>query len=658
MRCLFFYGCLLFLLKAASQPALTEVQQSANLLRNGDFMARDPAQRPLNWTTGAGLQTAVLSSQQHHGIQPDDLCLKLQDSSQTLDLVLRSDKQLAVPGVNYRAEAWARYNNGTPQRLLLEFWDQNNKRISVNEQLTAADTAWKLYRVETTAPDQTTHLTVSLTSAKEAAGLVYWDDVSLRYDFTYTKTLPVNQRELFLDDYRIESMTDVQRLVHPAEKSKPLLRPTEPWEGSAVYIYGTVLKDEPAGSGYRMWYTAYLNGQYYLCYATSVNGIVWKKPALGVFDFKGSTENNICRTGGGTVVYDAADPDNNRRYKLMAVSRQDSGKKFGYGVWFSADGFRWKEYEGNPVLPYADVSNVAYDKQRKVFIATTKQRMLVSNTSVTPNKMDRAAFVSVSKDFVHWTAPDAPGSAWSLAVEGDRVDDWTVRAKGGLEGQIYGMTVYPYEGVHVGLPWTFDVMNYNNGIFAGYGDGPIQPQIAASRDLRLWSRPDRDPVIPLGKAGAWDDGTLYTASTMQVNEKQIAIYYGAMNMPHGGDAGSQKQVAQIAKATWRRDGFVSLHNAGDDEGTVVTKEVVMQGTQLEVNAKLLAGGWMRVEILDESGKPVTGYTLADALPVTGDNYLTTVRWKNSRALTRLQGKSIRLKFYLSGGDLYAYRFTH
>ncbi|GAA4749593.1 hypothetical protein GCM10023229_32710 [Flavisolibacter ginsenosidimutans] len=649
---------MLFFLKATSQPVFTEVQQSENLLRNGDFMARDPLQRPLNWLTGAGLQTAILSSQQHHGKQPDDLSLKLQDSSQTLDLVLRSDKHVAAPNVNYRVEAWAKYSNGSQQRLLLEFWDQNNKCIAVSEATINADTSWQRYHVEKKAPDQTTHVTVSLTSAKEATGLVYWDDVSLCYDFVYSKLLPLNRRELFLDDYRIQSMNEVQRLVHPAQKSKPLIRPTEPWEGSSVYIYGTVLKDEPQGSGYRMWYTAYLDGQYYLCYATSVNGLVWKKPALNVFNFRGSTRNNICQTGGGTVVYDPDAADSNRRYKLMSVSYQDSGRKFGYGVWFSADGFRWKEYKGNPVLPYADVSNVSYDRDQKLFIATTKQRMVVSNTSVTPNKMDRAAFVSVSKDFIHWTAPDATGSSWLLAVEGDMIDDWAVRAKGGMEGQIYGMTVYPYDSIYIGMPWTFDVMNYKSGIFAGYGDGPIQPQLATSRDLQHWSRLDRDPVIPLGKAGAWDDGTLYTSSTMQVAEKEMVIYYGAMNLPHGGDKKDQKQVAQIATASWRRDGFVSLHNAGDDEGTVVTKAIVTQGSHLQVNAKLLVNGRIRVEILDEDGKPIPGYTSADAVPLTGDNYLTTARWKNNNALNHLHGRAIKLKFYIKGGDLYSYWFTN
>lgn len=634
----------------------TEMHYSTNLVSNGDFMARDARQRPLRWNLGPGLQTATLSREQKHAPQPDDHSLKLSDTSTTADLVVRSEKYIANPGTKYVAKAWFKSREGTPARLLLEFWDQNNARIGMAHAAPAADTAWKEYTVQSAAPDKVTHVTIALASGIEAKGISYCDDVSLVYEYVYEKNISAGVRELFLDDYRIESIENMQRLVHPGVKTKPMLKPTEPWEGNASYIYGTVLKNEPEGTGYRMWYTSYYDRVYYLCYATSADGINWKKPNLGIIEFNGNKNNNICRIGGGTVVYDKDTKDSNRRYKLMAVSKVDNGKRFGYGVWFSPDGLRWTAYEGNPVITYADVANITYDTSRKLFIAATKQRMLVSNTSVTPNKMDRSAFISVSKDFVNWTAPMAPGSQWTLAVEGDPIDDMLVMTKGGLEGQIYGMTLHPYEGVYIGMPWCFDLMNYNNGIYAGYGDGPIQPQIAVSRDLRHWSRTSRDPIIPLGKAGAWDDGTIYTSSTFQVTDKQISMYYGAMNLAHGGDQGAIKQIAQIAQASWRRDGFMSLHNAGNDEGIITTKPFVFSGKKLLVNAKLFPEGALRVEILDASGQPVAGYTAREAKPVKGDQLAATIQWNNTTDINKLQGKEIRLRFYVKGGDMFSYWF--
>lgn len=457
---------------------------------------------------------------------------------------------------------------------------------------------------------------------------------------------------MFVDDYRIQDMRDVQRIVNPGVKSKPLINPIKPWEGTSVYIYGTVLHNKPAGSNYRMWYTCYLSGNYYLCYATSKDGINWVKPKLGIVDFRGSKQNNICKVGGGTLVYDPLDKDASKRYKLMTFD--GSKEKFGYGVHFSPDGLNWTAYASNPVLTYGDVSNVAYDMDRGLFIATTKQRMLVSNTSVTPGKNDRAAFLSVSKDFITWSAPEATGSPWTIAVEGDYFDDLLVMSKGGIEANIYGMPVYPYEGMYIGTPWVFDIKTYNIGEYAVTGDGKVEPQIAASRDLRYWSRPCKDPLIAIGKAGAWDDGTLYTASTLQVSGKEITMYYGAMNLTHGGNALGQTQYGRIAKATWRRDGFVSLYNGGDDTGIITTNTVSFDGNQLKVNAKLNAGGSLKVEILDTLNNPIESYKLSQAQAITGDQYAKIVNWQNRSSLLRLTGRKVKLRFYLKGGNLYSY----
>lgn len=639
-----------------SQSVNLEVAYSTNLLLNGNFMAADPEQRPLHWVTGTELQSATITNRQKHGTAPDDLSVMFVDSSATADILLRSEKHIAVPGTKYIVSAWMKGGSGKGATLYLEFWNQNNVRIRMAEVSPTFDSSWKEYTVSSIAPDNVTHVTVALVSSKENIGTSYWDDISLVYEFNYEKSIKQDTRELFLDDYRIESMEEVQRLVHPPKETRPLIKPTEPWEGNAVYIYGTVLKNEPAGTGYRMWYTAYSNGEYYLCYATSVDGIKWIKPNLGLIDFKGSRKNNICRVGGGTLVYDSDDKDSNRRYKLMAVGKVDNGKKVGYGVWFSPDGLKWKAYQDNPVISYADVSNVAYDKSKKLFIATTKQRMLVSNTSETPGKMDRDAFVSVSKDFIHWTAPASPGSPWLLAVEGDQIDDWAVMSRGGIEGQIYGMPVYPYEGIYIGFPWCFDLMDYTTGIYAEYGDGPIQPQVAASRDLRFWSRLSREPVIPLGKAGAWDDGTIYTSSTLQISKKQIDVYFGGMNLPHGGDRGSEKQVAQIARASWRRDGFVSLHNEEYNTGVITTKSFIFKGKKLLLNAALFPTGKLKIEVLDDSDKAIPGFALSDARAITGDHLSVVAGWQRGTDISTLEGKEIKLRFYLDGGDIYSYWF--
>jgi hypothetical protein len=624
-----------------------------NLVANGSFRARDPEGRPLRWVTGRGLQTAAIITKEHHGAEPDDSCLALSDGSASDAVTVRSEKRIAAPGCVYIARAWTKAGSGTPAVLSLEFWDQNAARIGSASAGPATGSGWQEVEVSLAAPDTVTHVSVALATGKPTTGVSYWDDVSLRPVIAYDGKVRPGVRELFLDDYRVEAMVDLQRVVHPGRKTRPLLVPTEPWERHSVYIYGTVLKDEPAGSGYRMWYTAYSEGDYYLCYATSVDGIAWQKPKLGLFDFKGNKENNITRVGGGTLVYDPDDADAARRYKLMANNVK--GGKQGYSVFFSPDGLTWTAFPGNPVLPYGDVSAVTYDRTARLFIASTKQRMLVSNTSVTPAKMDRAAFVSVSRNFTEWSAPAAPQSAWTLAVEGEPADDLVVQAAGGIEAQIYGMPIFPYEHVYIGMPWVFSIMTYSSGIYAKTGDGPIQPQLAMSRDLRHWARPAREPVLPLGEAGRWDDGTLYTASTLLVSADRMELYFGAMNLGHGGSTPTQTQTARIARATWRRDGFMSLRNGGDDPGTVTTKSLVLEGgTQLRVNAVLHAQGSLKIELLDPAGTPLPGFSLAEAMPITGDQLAAEVRWNSGARLASVTGREVKLRFVLTGGDLYSY----
>ncbi|MEZ0385744.1 MAG: hypothetical protein ACAI34_01655, partial [Verrucomicrobium sp.] len=57
-------------------------------------------------------------------------------------------------------------------------------------------------------------------------------------------TLPL----LFVDDSGIAASSGVIRTVHEAKtRPAPVLEPKLPWEGSRVYVYGSVYFDEAAG---------------------------------------------------------------------------------------------------------------------------------------------------------------------------------------------------------------------------------------------------------------------------------------------------------------------------------------------------------------------------------------------------------------------------
>ena len=110
-----------------------------------------------------------------------------------------------------------------------------------------------------------------------------------------------SRRELFVDDSLVEKLTGKAelRLHHPVPQEIALLHDA-PWEGSGCG-YHSIFKD---GNLYRMYYKAWqltvtpgkVNSNEhpgFCCYAESDDGIHWRKPALGLHEFKGSKANNI-----------------------------------------------------------------------------------------------------------------------------------------------------------------------------------------------------------------------------------------------------------------------------------------------------------------------------------------------------------------------------
>ena len=55
-----------------------------------------------------------------------------------------------------------------------------------------------------------------------------------------------HQKQLFLDDYIIQSRTNIERVIRPAQKyeGNPVLWATEPWEPELNVLYGSVIQDE------------------------------------------------------------------------------------------------------------------------------------------------------------------------------------------------------------------------------------------------------------------------------------------------------------------------------------------------------------------------------------------------------------------------------
>ena len=484
------------------------------------------------------------------------------------------------------------------------------------------------------------------TSERRARGAGYWDDIRIGRKLRsggklappeklrdVGKELPEikypievgREKQLFVDDVVIESMRDVTRTQHEATKhpKNPLVIPDKPWEGPSVLLYGSAIKDPRMGGKFRMWYLAW--GRHwdlpsYICYAESKDGIEWTKPNLGLMkDSKGSKDNNIVMPGHSdiTVLYDPVDPNPAYRYKSM-------NRYHGHTGFTSPDGIHWKQ--GKRLIEQAyDCSTVAWDPVGHKWMASLK----ISRQG------KRSRGYAESRDFFNWTDS-------YLMLHTDDKDL--------PKDQIYGMIVFRYESLYMGLLRMYHVgTSYK-----------VDIQIASSRNGKHWDRMFRKPIIPTGETlGGWDWGnnSPSTAPPFRVGD-ELWIYYSGRKNTHS-DAGQNPKLGErewqtaIGLATIRLDGFVSV-DGGASEGSLTTKPLQLKGQSLYVNADA-AGGQLTAEVIDAATGDVIGaFTKAGCNAVTGGSVKQKVSWSGAANLSSVRNRPVRLRFNLKNAKLYAF----
>ncbi|MBC8288776.1 MAG: hypothetical protein H8E37_00510, partial [Planctomycetes bacterium] len=112
--------------------------------------------------------------------------------------------------------------------------------------------------------------------------------------------------------------------------------------------------------------------------------------------------------------------------------------------------------------------------------------------------------------------------------------------------------------------------------------------------------------------------------------------------------------SRLRRYTIRLDGFVSVRTPYSG-GEVLTKPLIFRGETLNLNYGTSAAGSVRIEIQDEQGKPLQGFTLDDCVELIGDRVDQPVTWKGGD-LSKLTGQPVRLRFVLHDADVYSWQF--
>jgi len=192
--------------------------------------------------------------------------------------------------------------------------------------------------------------------------------------------------------------------------------------------------------------------------------------------------------------------------------------------------------------------------------------------------------------------------------------------------------------------------------------GTTELRLVLSRDAgRSWQRVGGKQVwLPHSSQPHGYDRLVFPGAPLTVSD-ELWFYYPAWDGDHlvfNRDGSLFEpgflRTGRTALATLRRDGYLSL-DAGHGPGWIQTRPLCFEGNRLVVNVRAPQGE-LKAELVDDSGRPVSGFALADCVPVGGDGVELPVRWKGGRDLKELAGKPVRVRFQLTDASLYSFRF--
>ena len=309
-------------------------------------------------------------------------------------------------------------------------------------------------------------------------------------------------------------------------------------------------------------------------------------------------------------------------------------KHYGLSLYFSRDGIHWSPRVLRTGI-HSDRSTVFWNPFRKVWVYSLRHGWGFPRTR---------RYIEV-KDILQsppWTeVSDQP--LWLIS---DKLDPQRDDLK--VEPQLYNLDAVAYESLMLGMftIWRGDLnipegRPKPNSLFLGF-----------SRDGYHFDRPDRRPFIPVSeKQGDWNWGNVQSAGgCCLVMGDQLWFYFSGRAGSNGGKSRDGNGAAGIA--VLRRDGFASM-NAVAGEGTLTTRPVTFSGRHLFVNANT-AGGELRAEVLDRDGKTIEPFTKENSEPMRVDSTRTELRWKGAEDLSKIAKQSVRLRFSLNKGTLFAF----
>jgi hypothetical protein len=444
--------------------------------------------------------------------------------------------------------------------------------------------------------------------------------------------------ELFVDEFLVANKSGVALKLHDPIKREVVLTTDQPWEGQTC-AYFSVLQD---GGKVRLYYRGSNGGSDHsddqlTCVVESTDGIHFTRPKLGIIEAGGTKDNNVIWRGAESHNFSPFIDTNPKakpeeRYKALGGVKQP-GKNWHQGetpgglyAFASADGIHWKKMSNEPVF-----TKGAFDSQNLAFFDNLRDRYICFSR-IFINKV-RAVQSNTSADFLAWTEPVAHRYAEGVPWE-----------------HFYTSATVPCPTApHLFLSFPKRFVTSRKKVPEHKDPGVSDAVFMSSRDGVHWDRPFLEAwVRPGPDAKNWTDRNNMTANGIVVTGENEWSLYISEHYRHADN--------RLRRLSVRKQGFASMH-ADAKGGEFTTQPLKFTGNKLLLNYSTSAAGSVQIEILDEHGKPIPGYTLTDMPELYGDEFDAAATWKAGTDLSALTNKIIKLRVKMKDADLFALRFA-
>ncbi len=513
--------------------------------------------------------------------------------------------------------------------------------------------------------------------------------------------IPLGSRKhLFIDDALLESTDNIEFVVNPPRKEEVVISNIK----GSFRKHLTVVEDEEGRI--RIYNSAYDD---FLQVFISEDGINFTEPDLGN-DYRGKKNFVILEPVGG-LGNPFIDPNGQGDTKWKYITGYYSRGTY---LYTSPDGLNWKRKK-TALIPFRNgtQSCTFYDDQRQVYVSYHRTgihntpgmaTMRASVVTQTDNLFEPIEYKPLSqadyRNIDKWKRIREPLPWWldnGPLTPGDWGLEFPVKFLPDIEDPV-GADLYITKAIK--YPWAPDTYfafpivyfhYYQDGPVTrhelenpkrGRGSGPIETQIAVSRNGLDWKRMYRPAYVGIGKHGDFDMKTAYIAQGMIKRGNEIWQYYFGEPHYHSPHIKYEDKRA-VFRLVQRLDGFVSVDSPYEKEAYIVTKPLTFSGNTLEINIDTDATGYAQIGFLDENDKPIPGYELDDCIYINGDFVNQEVEWLKNRDevnqisnedeedpvtlsnkvitstdVSDLAGKTVKLIFRMRGSKLYSMKFSN